>query len=251
VSEPPGRFCWLDLAAPDIEAAERFYGELFGWTHEPAGPPEVSGGYSFFLHQGRPACGYGPPGPGEPPSWRPHVHASDADETARLVREGGGRVLLEPMDIPQSGRITVFTDPTGAVCCAWQPGGFAGTDPGGPGTFVWTELQTRDSRAAAEFYALVFGWSVQELPAYAMFSLDGRPLAGLMQMDENWAPEIPANWLVYFGSEDAAATERRALELGGSSHVPARTVSAGGPASYTFTVLSDPNGAVFAVRSIA
>jgi uncharacterized protein len=167
------------------------------------------------------------------------------------VAEAGGTVVLAPMEIPGSGRMTVFTDPTGAVCCAWEPGGHRGAELiDAPGSLVWTELQTRDHERAAEFYERVFGWTTQDLPAYAMFNLDGRPVGGLMQMDSSWAPEIPANWLVYFGSEDAAATERRALELGGRSFVPARTVGPGGPQSYTFAVLGDPNGAVFAVRSI-
>ena len=27
-----GRFCWLDLAATNVEKAKSFYGNLFGWT---------------------------------------------------------------------------------------------------------------------------------------------------------------------------------------------------------------------------
>ena len=32
---PPGRFCWLDLAATDAARALAFYRDAFGWTgHE-------------------------------------------------------------------------------------------------------------------------------------------------------------------------------------------------------------------------
>jgi hypothetical protein len=28
----PGKFVWADLVAPDVEAARRFYGKLYGWS---------------------------------------------------------------------------------------------------------------------------------------------------------------------------------------------------------------------------
>src|SRR6201986_4062246 len=31
----PGAFCWNELYTSDLEAAKRFYGELFGWQWEP------------------------------------------------------------------------------------------------------------------------------------------------------------------------------------------------------------------------
>ena len=27
-------FCWCDLMTPDVESAKKFYGSLFGWSHE-------------------------------------------------------------------------------------------------------------------------------------------------------------------------------------------------------------------------
>ncbi len=30
----PGRFGWNELNVPDVEAAKKFYGEVFGWESE-------------------------------------------------------------------------------------------------------------------------------------------------------------------------------------------------------------------------
>ena len=122
MAHAPGTFCWTDLAAPDMTAAERFYTGLFGWTSEPAGgDSEETRGYTFFKLDGKRVAGYGPPGPGEPPSWRPYVAVESADAAAAAVRDAGGEMLLDPMDVMDEGRIAVLLDTGGGVCCVWQP----------------------------------------------------------------------------------------------------------------------------------
>jgi uncharacterized protein len=46
-SYEPGTPSWVDLSTPDVDAAGRFYGEVFGWQAEAAGPPEETGGSSW------------------------------------------------------------------------------------------------------------------------------------------------------------------------------------------------------------
>jgi predicted enzyme related to lactoylglutathione lyase len=41
---------WTDLAASDVSQAAEFYGALFGWQFQSAGPD--SGGYGFFTRGG-------------------------------------------------------------------------------------------------------------------------------------------------------------------------------------------------------
>jgi predicted enzyme related to lactoylglutathione lyase len=59
--------------------------------------------------------------------------------------------------------------------------------------------------------------------------------------DERFDPDIPAHWHVTFAVDDADATARRAEELGGKVLVAPLDA----PWVRT-TVLSDPQGAVFA-----
>ena len=40
---PLGAPCWLDLLTSDLQRAQDFYGAVFGWTFESAGPEY--GGY--------------------------------------------------------------------------------------------------------------------------------------------------------------------------------------------------------------
>ncbi|BDN84503.1 hypothetical protein YM3MPS_46950 [Mycobacterium pseudoshottsii] len=35
---PLGAPCWIDLTTSDIDRAQDFYGTVFGWTFESAGP---------------------------------------------------------------------------------------------------------------------------------------------------------------------------------------------------------------------
>ena len=57
----------------------------------------------------------GPEQGGEPSNWRPYVAVDDVDAKAAQVTELGGKVCVPPMDIPNVGRFSVITDPTGAT----------------------------------------------------------------------------------------------------------------------------------------
>ena len=54
--------------------------------------------------------------PEEPirPQWQPYVAVNDPDATTAKAKELGGSVLVEPMDVPQVGRIAAIRDPQGA-----------------------------------------------------------------------------------------------------------------------------------------
>jgi predicted enzyme related to lactoylglutathione lyase len=38
---PEGVPSWIDIEQPDLDAAQAFYGGLFGWTFEPVTPPDA------------------------------------------------------------------------------------------------------------------------------------------------------------------------------------------------------------------
>src|SRR5258706_14774449 len=67
--------------------------------------------------------------PGAPPQavWNTYIRVEPADDAAARVREAGGRVLSEPFDVFDAGRMGVFADPEGAVFCVWQPGSHRGS----------------------------------------------------------------------------------------------------------------------------
>ena len=249
---PPGTPSWADLAAPDKEAAAHFYSGLFGWEAEAAGPPEETRGYSFFKLDGKQVAGFGPPGPGEPPSWRTYVATADADETTSKVRDAGDNVVLEPMDVMDVGRMAVFMDTTGAVICVWQPKEHRGADVvNEPGSYAWSELSTREPQKAEPFYTAVFGWEPRTNPmnggSYTTWHLDDKAVAGMIEMGQDWPTEVPSHWLIYFAVDDTDGAADKARELGGGVTVPPRDI----PEVGRFAVLSDPNGAHFCVIALA
>ena len=246
----PGTPGWIDIGT-DVEAAKAFYGPLLGWTPQDAGPVEESGGYGFFLKDGKMVAGYGPQQSPGPPFWTTYVIVSDADEVAKRVEQAGGTVVMAAMDVMTAGRMAVFQDPQGAYISVWQPGEHQGAQlVNEPGSLSWNELQTRDPEGSKAFYAAVFGWEEQthdEGPMpYTEFKVNGASIAGMLPMPPMIPKEVPPHWLVYFAVEDTDATVAQATELGGTVRMPPMDVPVG-----RFSVLSDPQGATFAVIKLA
>jgi predicted enzyme related to lactoylglutathione lyase len=119
-----GSFCWNELSTTDDAAAIKFYTELLGWQvkagtptacEESEAPPMV---YNEITVDGKHVGGIykmGPEQGGEPSNWRPYVAVDDVDAKAAQVTELGGKVCVPPTDIPNVGRFSVVTDPTGAT----------------------------------------------------------------------------------------------------------------------------------------
>src|SRR5687767_6026995 len=240
----PGTPSWVDIGAPDVEAAAAFYSGLFGWAVPEAAPD--SGGYRMAMLQEKPVAGIGPAQDPGPPRWTTYVSVADVDATAAAVTAAGGSVLLEPMDVLDAGRMAVFADSTGVVFSVWQPQLHIGAQLANEaGTLCWTELNSRDTEKAAAFYEAVFGWKADtstEPMQYTQFLLDGRSIAGMLDMTGRVPDEVPAHWLVYFGSNDVDADVATATSAGGQAFVGPMDIPTG-----RFAVLGDPQGAMFAV----
>ena len=271
---PAGVPCWVDTGQPDVEAAVDFYDGLFGWEFEertPAGSPQ-----RYFVAQlrGRDVAGVGSQPEGAPPTpvWNTYIWVESADEAAAKVKEAGGSVLMEPFDVSDAGRMSVFSDPSGAVFCVWQANESTGAQlVNEPGTWNFSELNTRDPDGAEAFYGAVFGWVASSLdmeggdlgmwrvPGYGSF-LEQRDPDLRQRQDDVGAPEgfedaiawlvpmtsghfsddAPPHWSVTFAVDDADAIADRAAKLGGKVLMPPVDAP-----WVRMAVLSDPQGAVF------
>jgi uncharacterized protein len=249
---PAGTPSWVDLGTPDMDKTVAFYGGLFGWDIPEAENAEQTGGYRTAISNGKTVAGIMPlMQEGQPPVWSSYVNVDDADATAAKVREAGGTVIAEPMDVMDLGRMAVFMDPTGAALGIWQPGTMKGADlVNEPVSLCWNELNTRDTDAAGKFYEAVFGWnadSQDSATGYVVFKRGEDWIAGMMDMARTPVPDsIPPHWLVYFAVDDADAAIEKAKELGGNL--------AAGPVEIPFgkfAVMTDPNGSAFAVMRLS
>lgn len=243
----PGTPSWLDVAAPDVEAADAFYTGLFGWRSLSLGPEHRD--YRFCQVDGRTVAGISRNTPGRgAPAWLTYFHTPDADTVAKAVEQAGGRVLAAPFDIQGQGRMAVFADPAGASFAVWQPGATRGLGlVTKPGSLGWVELHVPDPGGIRGFYESVFGWRIEDLPmggvTYPVISPaqgdESSAMAGIATLEAGDAP----HWLPYFEVPDCDATVERAQGLGATVRTaPATTEGAG-----RIAFLTDPFGARFAV----
>lgn len=263
---PPGVPCWADTNQPDPLQAARFYSALFGWETEDAMPPDAGAHYFMARIGGRAVAAISslPPGAPSKGEWTTYIRVESADDTAVRVREAGGRVIAEPFDVFDSGRMAGFADPEGARFCVWQPRSHRGSAAVNEhGAVNFNDLHTDDVEGAKAFYGSVFGWTTVDagspmwaLPGYGdhLEHLNPGLRAGMKQMGapdgfEDVVARIlprdgsPARWGVTFAADDTDAITARARELGGS------VLSEPQNAPWVrFAVLADPAGASFTVN---
>src|SRR4051794_37366564 len=122
-SYEPGTPCWVELGGiPDFDAAEAFYRDLLGWEIPEQENSVQLGGYRRAKLNGRDVAGASPVmQDGQPCEWNTYISVADADATIAKVRDAGGTVVVEPMDVVGMGKMAIFTDPTGATCGIWEP----------------------------------------------------------------------------------------------------------------------------------
>ena len=80
-----GAPCWIDLYSSDTDKATEFYGKVFGWTTESAGPE--FGGYFTFLKDGKHVggCMANDGQKGYPDAWTIYLQTDDAEALALAV----------------------------------------------------------------------------------------------------------------------------------------------------------------------
>jgi len=120
VSDPaaPGNIGWNELYTDDLAAAWAFYSGLFTWTKHTAIDMGPMGVYQLFT-----------PGPGLPPTggmmkrppdvpracWLHYFNVAALDAAIGRVRDAGGQVLTEPMQVPGGSWVVTCLDPQGAA----------------------------------------------------------------------------------------------------------------------------------------
>jgi predicted enzyme related to lactoylglutathione lyase len=118
-----------------------------------------------------------------------------------------------------------------------------------PGKFIWHDLISDDVDGSRRFYGELFGWEFRRLRGaggnYWLISLDGRPVAGMVEQASLRAERDISQWVSLLSVADAEATVRRVTAGGGS--VLRQPVSLGERG--TVAVFLDPEGALFATLS--
>jgi predicted enzyme related to lactoylglutathione lyase len=86
------------------------------------------------------------------------------------------------------------------------------------GQFVWIDLLTEDTVTAASFYNRLFGWRAgksNENGEYYLFSIDGKPVAGMTAMESKDAAASESFWLATISVSDVDRSVATAKAHGG------------------------------------
>ncbi len=245
-----GKIVWNDLITEDVDAARRFYGELFGWSFESASRrddrPYVVARSGRALVAGivqvpRPSGGV------SYSRWLPYASVNDVDAAVAKAKMEGGTVAVASRQVG-IGRVAVIVDAEGAVI------GLArsrigdpddSTTAPGPGRVVWTELLANDPEAASRFYARVIGYVPHTIERhggpYILLSYGGVDRAGIFR---NPSEQAAPTWLTSFGVDDPVAAAARVQALGGKVILPVSPQLRDG----TMALVEDPTGAILILR---
>jgi predicted enzyme related to lactoylglutathione lyase len=241
----PGTFCWPELATSDADASKSFYASLFGWEFEDR---EAGEGFTYSMASvdGSQVGALYPTDQGAP-RWNSYIAVESADDAAKKAGEAGADIVVEPMDVMDSGRMAVLQDPSGAVVSVWEPKEHIGAQlVNAPGALCWNDLMTHDVDKAVEFYAEVFDWeigSVEDAPDDRHGIKIGEQMnGGMARIPEAAGTEVMPHWLACFAVEDVEQALETIDGEGGAKLSPVIDVPSG-----RFAVVADPQGAVFAV----
>ncbi len=247
-----GSPCWYELGTTDLAAAGAFYAAVLDWSVTDSGM-EGFGYHLATAPDGVMVAGLmstADQADVPPPNWIVYMAVDDADVTAAAITAAGGKVFVEPADIPGTGRYAVCADPQGAVFGILQPAPM-GEDPQGRafdqqavGHGNWHELMSTDPQAGFAFYAQLFGWTkgegmdMGEMGTYQLFQDRGTDIGGMMSL-----ADFPASaWLPYFGTVGVEECIAR-IESAGGTLIQGPVEVPGGA---WIAVAQDPQGAYFA-----
>ena len=114
----PGAFTWSELSTSDLAKSKAFYSEVFGWGW--GGSDE----YAEAQVNGRTIGGVMPRSPDMPAevpdAWLVYFGSDDVDAQAKKASNKGATVVVQPTDIPNTGRFAVLIDPQGAAFALYK-----------------------------------------------------------------------------------------------------------------------------------
>jgi predicted enzyme related to lactoylglutathione lyase len=243
-----GKVVWAELVTPDLAAAERFYGGLFGWTFQTihAGASE----YAVASVDGRPVGGIFqkpiPSGEHQQSAWLTFIAVRDLDAAKRAALAHGAKVVSDSRNYPARGRQAVLSDPEGAVFAMLaSSSGDAPDFLASPGEWIWSSLLCKDPGAEAAFYQQVFSYDVFDLASddgsdHVILSSDDFARASANALPSDSKHRHP-HWLNFIRVDNTVDTVAKVVASGGRVLVEPHVDRHGGQVA----LVADPAGAPF------
>lgn len=114
-----GHCAWNELMTPDMDAAQRFYGDLFGWVKAESMDMGPIGEYRMLKNGMARDFMFGAmmrmPAEMPAPLWFYYFRAPDIDVAEAYVKAKGGTIITGPLEVPGGEFVFNAIDPQGAL----------------------------------------------------------------------------------------------------------------------------------------
>jgi predicted enzyme related to lactoylglutathione lyase len=241
-----GKIVWADLVTPNLAAAEKFYGGLFGWTFQNIRTGDSD--YAVASFEGRPVAGLleKPMSVAErrQPAWLTFIAVRDVDIAKRTALAHKGRLIADSVTYNLRGRQAILADPEGAVFAILaSSSGDAPDYLPAAGEWIWSSLHAKDPETEASFYQNLFGYDVYDAESadgmeHLILSSDDYARASANSFAEN-SDRRHAHWLNFIRVGSAGDVSGKAVSLGGRVLVEPHPDRHGD----MIAVVADPSGA--------
>ena len=160
-----GKIVWHDLLTDDVKSVKDFYSGLFSWEYDNSADP--SGLYTTILFNGNPIGGIihlekKDDETNYASQWMEYISTRDVDKVVSFASQSNCKIIREPFDIMNRGRLAIFTDPQGAlIAVVNSPTGDPIDKEPDYNNWLWNELLTDDLNESLAFYKELFGYETE------------------------------------------------------------------------------------------
>jgi hypothetical protein len=119
-----GSITWFDLTVPDADKVKDFYSQVVGWKVATLSMGDYNDFNMNSPKSGKTNAGICHKRGGNaqlPSQWLIYITVKSLDESSKLCKENGGKILVGLKDMSGYGRYCIIEDPAGAVCALFEP----------------------------------------------------------------------------------------------------------------------------------
>ena len=122
---PHGKFIWNELNTHNAEAAKAFLGSALGLSFDAMPMPDFT---YWIIKKGEDRIGgmfefHDPACKDVPEHWLSYIAVDNVDARCKKAVTAGAKLMREPFDVPNVGRIAILQQPGGATVAWMTPNG--------------------------------------------------------------------------------------------------------------------------------
>jgi hypothetical protein len=242
-----GQIVWYNLVTPNIQESKKFYGSIFDWTFEDI---QLKGQKFSVIRHKKVAIGSMLEIPKANASvWLASVSVNDIDEAVARYIKNGGRLLIEPFNVMDSGMQVIVEGPQGEkIAYINNPASPVSFLDNEPNRWIWTELWSNNVQESTAFYENVWkvtttSTTVQKQP-YFYFQKGTKKVAGMIK---NPATGTNTQWVPYINMSDIKQLHKKLKDLEVNVMLAPSETSKG----RSIVIFQDPYGATIAAQDYA